>query len=201
MTNEFPNDPNVEWRDLDFEIFVMPSSFGFRHFPSYLLHVRYLVKAKLKSRQETSANRRDQQRCARARLHRRRRISTQHARGARGQIRNCDLGENLLLRSAARGRAPVLGRVFRTAQRKGCALATQLPARERNRAVGLLRLRLHETAGGKTPNSKRVISQHVALAEKQFLHRLPSFVLVTLSDPIRHSGFVISLVLFHWEHE
>ena len=67
--------------------------------------------------------------------------------------------------------------------------------------MGLLRLRLHEGLGGKTPNSRNIISQHVAVAEKQFLDPLYSFVLVTLSDAIRHSGFVISRVLFHCEYE
>src|SRR5205814_7361107 len=70
-----------------------------------------------------------------------------------------------------------------------------------NRSVGLLRLRLHEKAGRKTPNSRYVISQHVAFAEKQFLDHLYSLVLVTLSGAIRHSGFVISRVLFHFEQE
>ena|SRR5437773_5418803 len=44
---------------------------------------------------------------------------------------------------------PYLGRIFRPAQREGRPLRSQLPARERNRTVGLLQLRLHAEAGGK----------------------------------------------------
>ena len=61
--------------------------------------------------------------------------------------------------------------------------------RKRNRAVGLLRLRLHKGAGGKTPNSRNVISQHVAVAEKQFLD--PPAQLRPRDAVRRNSSFVI----------
>jgi hypothetical protein len=59
MTKEFQNDPNLEWGDSDFGIFVIPSSFVIRisSFSMIPLHVRYLVKAKLKSGKKRPLNR------------------------------------------------------------------------------------------------------------------------------------------------
>src|SRR5205814_1985228 len=77
-------------------------------------------------------------------------------------------------------------------QREGRTLTSQLPARERNRTVGLLQLRLHPEARGKTANARYVISQHIAVREKRLLGRLSSFV------PRRVVGHNSSFWFRHW---
>src|ERR1017187_5694443 len=93
-----------------------------------------------------------------SRLHRRRRISAQYEEGARRRRQCRDLGRSLFLPSAAGGRAAVLGRIFRFIKREGCAFAPQLPARKRNRTMGLLRLRLHEQTRREASPSGQFIS-------------------------------------------
>src|SRR5438128_9399697 len=68
----------------------------------------------------------------------------------------------LFLRSAAGRRTPVLGGVFRSAQRQRRSFAAQLPARKWHRAVGVLRLRLHEKAGATSRIARRLVSAHAA---------------------------------------
>ena len=74
------------------------------------------------------------------------------------------MGGNLFLRSAARRRATLLGRVLRFIEGQGCARAPKLPPRKWNRALGLLRLRLHETAGRKTSQSELLFSRRSSRA-------------------------------------
>src|SRR2546428_7982208 len=68
----------------------------------------------------------------------------------------------LFRRSAAGRRTPVLGGVFRSAQRQRRSFAAQLPARKWHRAVGVLRLRLHEKAGATSRIARRLVSAHAA---------------------------------------
>ena len=86
---------------------------------------------------------RDRSRHARKRLHRRRRIPLRHGTGALKRNGRSAMGRDLFLRSAARGGAAVLGRVFRASQCQGRALAPELSARKWNGALGVLQLRLH----------------------------------------------------------
>src|SRR5438552_14195939 len=72
------------------------------------------------------------------------------------QSTNCHVKRS---RDFSSWRMPKLGRLFQAAQCEGRALTSQLPARERNRTVGLLQLRLHPEARGKTGNARHVISQ------------------------------------------
>src|SRR5438874_2991570 len=105
------------------------------------------------------------------------------------QSTNCHVKRS---RDFSSWRMPKLGRLFQAAQCEGRPLTSQLPARERNRTVGLLQLRLHAEAGGKTANAKHVISQHIAVREKRLLGRLYSFV------PRRVVGHNSSFWLRHW---
>jgi hypothetical protein len=53
-------------------------------------------------------------------------------------------GRSLLLPHALAGRAPLLGRIFRSDSGAGCARPLQMPRRKWHRTMGLRRLRLHE---------------------------------------------------------
>src|SRR5437588_7797666 len=88
----------------------------------------------------------------------------------------------MLLRSAPGRRTALLGRIFRTHQRKGRAFTPKLPTRERDRAVGVLRLRLHNETGRAIARPGGIISCTAARTRSTiarfFLFRL---VLILLS--------------------
>jgi hypothetical protein len=93
----------------------------------------------------------------------------------------------LLLQSAARRGTTLLGRVFRVAQRERRPFPAELPAREWNKAMGLLRLRLHEEARGETSRPGQLISGKAVRARSKTV--LAAFVAnAELSEDFRDYG-------------
>src|SRR6266568_6727304 len=97
-------------------------------------------------------------RLARSRLDCRRRIRLRSPARAQWQGWCSTLGRDLFLRHAAGRGAALLGGIFRVAQREGRAQPQELPARKRQRTVGVLELRLHQTTRRTVAATRRIVS-------------------------------------------
>ena len=124
--------------------------------------MRYLVRARVKPGREADLLEGNRATNLGSGLGRRRRISPQHERCAPVRRPDGPLGRSLLLSDAAAGRASVLGRIFRSHARAGCARPAQMPRREWHGILGLRRLRLHGSPRRKTEEYGQAVSDFAA---------------------------------------
>ena len=85
--------------------------------------------------------------------------------------RNHRVGGSVLLRNTLAGGTSLLGRVLRIDPSPGRPFASQLPARERHRTVGLQQLHLHTPVGGALEEVWQLVY------EVDFYYYLTTFIL------------------------